>query len=200
MKKLSKINEGMWKSGVNRSKSGEERLEDKLNTNIKTLKTVDMGSNAGVDVLFADKDLEINGRTSFTYDEMKSYIPYIEKQGWRVPTYDEMHSFFMNCLITINGRKFRINDVIRLEKFDDEVFFEIESVETGNSLYFPLRKSKIATYNYDLEWYWLLKSDEEYKDRYGIITIAPERITTFSITTSFRDSVTKLRIRLVKDR
>lgn len=200
MKKLSQINEGMWKSGINRAKSDEERLEDKLNTNIKTLKTVDMGSNAGVNVLFADQDLEIDGRTSFTYDEMKSYIPYIEKQGWRIPTYDEMHSFFMNCLITINYRRFKINELIRLEEFDDDVFFEIESVETGNSLYFPLRKSNIQTWRYNLEQYWLLIPDKDDKKRYGIITIAPERVTTFAITTSFRDSVTKLRIRLVKDR
>ena len=42
MKKLSQINESIWSKGIERSKSGNERIEDRLqNTNLYNLLTWD---------------------------------------------------------------------------------------------------------------------------------------------------------------
>ena len=44
MKKLSQINESLWSKGIERSKSGNERIEDRLqNTNLYNLKSIDLG-------------------------------------------------------------------------------------------------------------------------------------------------------------
>lgn len=194
------MSKGFWKSGINRAKSNKERLEDKLNTNIKTLETVDMGSNCDINILFADRNLEVDGRTTFTYDEMMSFIPYIKKHGWRIPDADEMHTFFMNSLYTINTRKFEIRDVVKLQEYNYEPFFEIKSKDTGNFLHFPLHKQYKGGYDYLLEHYWLLRKGMWSNNKYGCITLGPERLTHFAINSGYKDSVTKIQIRLIKDK
>lgn len=88
MKKLSQINEGMWKSAVERAKSNEVRAEDKLHTNIDKMKPIDVG----LSFYFADIDLEINGETKFEWDEIKDYLDKLgdKLDGWRLPHADEM--------------------------------------------------------------------------------------------------------------
>ena len=57
MRKLSQINEGLWSKGIERSKSGDERIEDKLpKNNIKELKPVDLC----LDFLIADNRLSMD--------------------------------------------------------------------------------------------------------------------------------------------
>lgn len=76
------INEGFIGKTLNRYKSGEERIEDKVNSNINTLEGIDLG----LPFLIADTDLIINDKQSFTYEEMLKHVKFIESKGWRVPT------------------------------------------------------------------------------------------------------------------
>ena len=80
------INEGLWASGMKRAENGEERLGDMIDSNIKELKPVDLG----FDFLFADQNLIIEGNDRFTYNDLKPYLEYIHKHGWRLMTKDEV--------------------------------------------------------------------------------------------------------------
>ena len=83
--KEKKLNEGLWSKGIERSKTGEERLGDVIDSNVKELKPVDLG----FDFLFADQNLIIEGNDRFTYADLKPYLEYIHKHGWRLMTKDE---------------------------------------------------------------------------------------------------------------
>ena len=96
MKKLSQIQEGFLSKTINRSKSGEERIEDKIQTNISEMKEVDMGNPY---LNFADIDLEINGENMFTWEEYLKYKKYIESTEWRLPV---VNSLFKNDWYKIN--------------------------------------------------------------------------------------------------
>ena len=85
MKKLSDINEGFMTRSLNRNKSGEERIESKITSNIGELNEVDLGV-----VKISDEDVEINGEEIFTYYDMIKYKPYIEKLGWKILDFDTM--------------------------------------------------------------------------------------------------------------
>ena len=88
MKKLSKINEGLWKSGIERSKTGTERLEDKPNTNIEELKEIDLYDD--LPFVFADNDIKVNGESKMDGDVFWLCKKEIEKSGWRVPTINDL--------------------------------------------------------------------------------------------------------------
>ena len=55
------INEGLWKSGIERSRTGIVRKEDELDipNNVKDLNEIDFCP--ALPFVFADKDLELNG-------------------------------------------------------------------------------------------------------------------------------------------
>lgn len=88
MKKLSQIDEGFWKDGIKRSKSGEQREEDKHHTNIEELKPVDIG----VEFYFADVDFCDAGEFYFNHEDMLNYKDFFAKYGWRVPDYNDFQS------------------------------------------------------------------------------------------------------------
>lgn len=81
--KDKKVNEGFLSKTLNRAKTGEERKEDKINSNIDELKTIDLGY-----VQFADVDIEIEGKTEFSFYEMVKYNEYFNKHGWKVFDFD----------------------------------------------------------------------------------------------------------------
>ena len=83
------INEGLWSKGIERSKSGEERLGDKIDSNINSLEGIDIG----LPFLIADMDLEVEGKDTFNFDEMNHYNKsVIEKNGWRIPTIKDLQN------------------------------------------------------------------------------------------------------------
>ena len=86
MRKLSEINEGFMTRSLNRNKSGEERLGNRINSNINELESVDLD----LDFLIADKDLEVDGKTLFTWDELLKLEKYVKSNGWRIPTRTEL--------------------------------------------------------------------------------------------------------------
>lgn len=73
---------GLWKSGVERAKNDEYRLEIG-STNIDELVPVDIGQK----FLISDKPLEIDGEMLLPAGEvLHNYEKYIEKHGWRFIT------------------------------------------------------------------------------------------------------------------
>ena len=62
------IKEGLWSKGVDRSKTGEERSENKITSNIDQLKPVDLHDK--LKLKFADDILIYGGKELFTEKEM----------------------------------------------------------------------------------------------------------------------------------
>ena len=97
MKKLSHIEEGFLSKTLGRAKSGEERIEDRITSNIDDLEEINLG-----DIKIADEDIEINGEEVFTYYDMIKYKPYIEQHGWKILDLETMvnivHSFDYSCV------------------------------------------------------------------------------------------------------
>ena len=94
MKKLSKINETLWKSGIERSRIGIERKEDQTHSNIKQLKPIDFAPNSPI--LFADCDLEVDGSVLLNPDELSRYMDIIDKSEWRLPTGEDLRHIKIN--------------------------------------------------------------------------------------------------------
>lgn len=93
MRKLSEINEGLWKPALNRITSGDFRKEE---SNISHLRE---GEDIGLSFMVANDDFKVKDEDGFTYDELLKYQPLFEKYGWRVPTYEEGKMIVENCRI-----------------------------------------------------------------------------------------------------
>ena len=99
------INESIFGNMSDKGRGEVVKKEDEIFSNIKELKPVDMG----VSVLWADRDIESDENTCFSFSDANKII---KNSGWRLPTaleYEEL----LNCAITIdeditiryNGRK-----------------------------------------------------------------------------------------------
>lgn len=128
------INEGFLSKTVNRAKSGEERIEEKVNSNLSELEEIDMGV-----AIFADKDVIINDKDKFTRSEMESYIPFFEKNGWKVLTIDVVDNL-------------KIKDIF---PFDNQ-YVKVISKETNNVLIFDIGE-RIGRKNF--RHWWVTGSD-----------------------------------------
>ena len=84
------INEGLWKSGIERSRTGIVRKEDELDipNNVKDLNEIDFCPE--LPFVFADKDLELNGEKKIPAGNFGEIEEKINKMGWRLPTIDEI--------------------------------------------------------------------------------------------------------------
>lgn len=110
MRKLSQINEGLWKPAINRAKTGEKRIEDKLNCNIDKLKPIDIGD--ACPVYIADVDLILNGDDYISFDVYEQYKDKIEETGWRMPGRLEMlHNIWEHCVIDFEYDKVKSPDI-----------------------------------------------------------------------------------------
>ena len=96
IKDKTTVEEGFLSKTINRSKSGEERIEDRITSNIDELEEINLG-----DIKIANEDIEIDGEEVFTYYDMIKYKPYIEKHGWKILDLETMvdivHSFDFDC-------------------------------------------------------------------------------------------------------
>lgn len=107
----------LWKSGINRAKSGEERIGDRINSNIYDLKMVDLDSKLPYYV--ADALLEIDGKneflyTDFLYNERKKFV---EKHGWRIPNIADINCIGRTC-VDVTFRKDDDGNVFYIFKGD----------------------------------------------------------------------------------
>lgn len=119
-KYFSQMNESLWKSGINRAKTGEERIEDKINSNISSLNGIDLGFN----FLIADDTLEIEDERVFTLDDIKKYKDVIAKYGWRLMTVEE-------CQLIAYNSRFKVENG---GKYNTMEFLVIESKKNKNSV------------------------------------------------------------------
>ena len=115
MKKLSQINEGFLSKTLSRVKSGEERLEDRIESNIDEFEEIDLG----FPFVFADRNLVINGEDKFTWEDFESYRSYIEMQGWRLPNFEELPKCFFRSRYPD-----RLHDYITYKYDKGKVYFE----------------------------------------------------------------------------
>lgn len=80
------ISEGLWKPAIQRTKSGEKRIGDRMNSNISNMVAIDVGMKIEI----ADIDLEIEGEEQFTWGHLYEVYDQVLKLGWRLPTKSEI--------------------------------------------------------------------------------------------------------------
>lgn len=78
---MKRLSESVWGDIRKRAEGNTGRKEDVINSNVKEMTPVDVGCS----VLWADRDLEIDGESKFIIDDIKDYEP----DGWRRPTRKE---------------------------------------------------------------------------------------------------------------
>lgn len=69
-----------------------EREEEKIVTNIDELQEVDLGKS--FPIIFADRDLNINGQEYFDWFYVESILDKIKKTGWTLPPYKGFDKMF----------------------------------------------------------------------------------------------------------
>ena len=110
MKKLSKIIESIWSDMQDRSAGDVVRKEDDYNPEY-----VDFGE--GTTVYWAVDNLKIDGEIKFNFDDVKD----INKNGWRLPTVDEVNQLKWNINISwydgCNHLKFEDGNELRLATY-----------------------------------------------------------------------------------
>ena len=116
---MKKLSESIWSDMQDRSAGDMIRKEDEK-TNINDIVPLDMG----VDVLWADRDLEWrDGGFFFTYNEVKNIT---DKSEWRIPTKNEVNQLLKHT---------------KEIKNTDEVYM-IEGSGAWNTLTFNIKDDK----------------------------------------------------------
>lgn len=189
MRKLSEINEGMWKSGVNRAKTDTTRIGDlpSGNHNIDDFEPVDFN----LPFLFSDVDLYLDGDIAeFNDEEKNGWLKVVKKQGWRLPTVAEISKYFLESF-----------DSQRLKsKFD----FEYTSYAVGQG-YCKLTAQNIFK-RQTAQMMFYLRKEDKFPVRYwladGELEIVPiiGDICGFKVLEDEKMSSEPKRLRFVKDK
>ena len=174
------INEGLWSKGIERSKTGEERMEEKIISNIDTLNGIDLGE----DFLISDEYLSINGEDRFTLDEYRQYEEFIHSKGWRLPELDDIKTLgFSNRYISF--------DKIREGNYTEII--HISSSKTGEKVKFEFPDTQYMWYNKDPNH--ASGVDRSFGKYGGVWTCIDKKVT---IKSTFTDN--KYMVRLIKDK
>ena len=120
VKDKKKVNESLWSDIQDRNSGEVVRKED---GNLSDLKPVDMGGT----VLWADRDLEMNGEFYFEYDKANQLIKNTE---WRLPTTEEVSELQ--------------SPSIQVEKNTDEVYIIYKKSDPDTKLVFEKKGYKYA--------------------------------------------------------
>ena len=86
---MKKLSESIWRNISQRSEGIKSRKEDKIG-NINSLKPVDVGT----DVLWADRDLEIEGSPYILFDDINNLL---QNSQWRLPTIKDIDNLHRYC-------------------------------------------------------------------------------------------------------
>lgn len=86
------VNEGLWKSGVERAKSDTIRREDMETTNLLNIREVDLG----LSFYIADRLLSKDVSPLFKKKNMNKILKQIETEGWRLPTKKDIEELIKN--------------------------------------------------------------------------------------------------------
>ena len=170
---------------MKRAQTGEERIEDKIDSNINSLQGVDVG----LPFLIADMDLEVDGKTTFSFDEMKHYKnTIIEKNGWRIPTIEDL--------------QYNLDKPFLKFTYEDYTYIELKNTKNNNSVIFDFPKKTINEI-----LYWLVDSPitgprGENRERYWQMFI--RHTFDISVANSFPNEIVgdyqDKNIRLIKDK
>lgn len=115
-----------------------EREEDKFVTNIADMKEIDLGDD--FPVVFADRDLVVNGIEYFNFKETVEMYEKIKETGWRMPDYYTFDRMFYGSTRPWIGKK-----SIRgsFKQYDG---VKIYSMKTGETLVFNTDKKYGESY------------------------------------------------------
>ena len=186
MKRLSEINEGFWKDGINRAKSAMTRLEDTLMTNIKDMNPIDLSRRFNFEI--ADRDLVIGGESEFTLDFLvKTIIPKIKKldNGWEIPTREDMKS--VGYALKIKWEDFENSNTIYMQLGDpyDNNHHKGDGIDKDNIVEFEDGPGN----------YWLYNETINNFPEYMIVRVPG---ITVNSSTYIISSKEKFKIRLIK--
>lgn len=132
MRKLSEINEGLWKSSINKAKQNGLRLEDIDDTNIDNLNP----SNFYLfdDMCFADEDLILNDEKKirlFNRVQMERLLKIAKQDGWRLPTYDEICKNLLDEKGKLDSRVYSETIIYRNPTGGELRIYDFNSVKTS---------------------------------------------------------------------
>lgn len=188
MKKLSEINESVFKNAIHRSNDTNViRTEDEY-TNIKNIKAIDLG----LSVMWGDVDLETKDDVRFDYNEIDDLI---SGTGWRLPTLEEY--------IELK------NEIIKIENDDDEysVFFPGGKSLTFKKRGFKYRRTNTIDFEFYYGWSQTSNKPKENKDVFVLTPANKVELTRpnypdpiFGNVTMRSDDGTRLSVRLVRGR
>lgn len=190
------INESLWKKGIERSKTGEERREDVINTNVNEFTEVDLSDE--LPFVFADMDLVFDDMKVFTYDEMLSAVDYISKKSdWRIMTDEEMLKYFLDTsdpCESPTGNEYHAKS---------DLCCDVEKYGETN-IYFKNNPSIKLSFPYDEKIdgsFWLIEKNPSSNKQKPMYSISMEEWTkNFVIMFCHRHKNCKNGIRLVKDK
>ena len=122
------LRESHWSEMNRRSQGIAVRNEDKIPSNIGSIKPVDLG----VSVLWADRDLELNDNNML---KLKDVEKYLANSKWRLPTKEEAEELFPlfvkyeSSYTTFNFRNEETGEAIHFEK-SGQIYIDFNNAET----------------------------------------------------------------------
>lgn len=159
------MNEGFLNKTLKRVRTGEERTEDKLNTNLDELKPIDICED--FPFFFADKDFSVvrddlddDEYELFDFREGEKFDEYASKKGWRLPWSEDIEK-----IINILKEKKKKLTPKEFANFSNEMYEKFCDIECDNpdwDEYIPFWCSDLNDYDseddyYDAEgWYWYI--------------------------------------------
>ena len=173
---------------LNRNKSGEERIENKITSNINDLVEVDLG----LPFYFADKDLIVDKSDNFQKEDVLRLLNHFEKNGWRLPTKKD---FFNNVVSEKNDGTIIMDFLFRKREGKNEFYLELKG--NGNKIELPF-ESRLATF------YWL--GDDIFEKDCIKLWLIENGLSTTKIKlvvvcdVPFFVERNKMKIRLIKDK
>ena len=189
------IKEGLWSKGIERSKTGEERLGDKLVTNIDQLNWIDLG----FDFLISDVNFEIDGNEKITYIELENAFSHIKSKGCRVPGWHELKS----SLLKSQGTPLELYDWLKVytksEQRGTHVYLESDKTHKKVEFYIDNPYGQSYWCRYDKT---SLEKNSASIQNARIMRINDPKYAYEGMLFSFEneDKNEKLKVRLVKDK
>lgn len=95
-------NEGLVNKTLKRIRTGRERIEDVIKTNVDEYEEVDLG----LPFVFANVNLIVGGDDTFTFGELMKYMKVIKKTGWRLLSPEDVKRHLLTTRRTLQPKFF----------------------------------------------------------------------------------------------
>ena len=190
MRKLSEINEGFWKSGINRAKTNTMRLGDIPDGhNLDNFDPVDFDAP----FVFSDVDLYIDSDIAyFTEQEKNMWVNFAKQRGWRLPTIAEINKYFLRNFIS--------------PRLKDKFNFEYNYLGPSSGGFFKLEMKKLLKHQERPKMIFYLREKDDFPIKYWLedgeleIVNYLAEIAGFELTSEENMSSAPKRLRFVKDK